>query len=656
MSWLELSTVGSVLVVLASCSSILDEEDDFVCADSAVPPFTTDWESLALHEEAPEWFRDAKFGIYFHWGVYSVPAFGSEWYPRNMHQKNNRVYAHHVETYGDPAEYGYDRFVPMFGAEKFDAEEWVDLFEKAGAQFAGPVAEHHDGFAMWDSELTPWNAKDRGPKRDITGELAAALRKRGMKLVTSFHHARNSLWEKDGKWTGHYDGAKRDFPSVLEDPERAVLYGYVPREEFLAMWLGKLKEVIDSYQPDLMWFDSWLHEIPEEIRQEYLAYYFNRAREWNKDVVVTFKQQDFPRTVAVDDYEKGRADRLTEFTWLTDDTISRGSWCYTQDLRIKPTAEVVHVLIDIVSKNGQLLLNISPKADGTIPDEQKNVLLGLGEWLDVNGEAIYETRPWVIFGEGPTRMKKGGHFVGSLTYTAQDVRFTTRGDTLYAIFLGKPGRTATIASLAAGTGLYGGRVHMVSLLGGEPVLYYSQDAEGLHVVFPDDLPSEHATAIRIEGLRLEEYDAAVVEGLAGGWWGKEKEPTVVGFHEGKAVLNAEDAILVGSLSTETKDGGKTNIGFWDNPADHAAWKVEVPAAGTYEVVGRFAALEAGAFRIAVAGASLEGKSPVTGAWDRFETVSLGTIEIGEAGVHSVKITPVADAWSAINLTFLELRR
>jgi alpha-L-fucosidase len=620
-------------------------------------PYTADWESLERHQAAPDWFRDAKFGIYFHWGVYSVPAFGSEWYPRNMHFQNRNEYRHHVETYGDPIEFGYDKFVPMFKAEKFDADEWAELFEKAGARFAGPVAEHHDGFAMWASKLTPWNAMDRGPKRDLTGELAEAIRKRGMKFVTTFHHARNNLWEKDGKWTGHYQAVKTDFPAALEDPERAILYGYMPREAFLEMWLGKLKEVIDGYQPDLMWFDSWLDEIPEQVRMQYLAYYFNRARDWGKDAVVTFKQTDLPRTVAVDDYEKGRANRLTEFTWLTDDTISRGSWCYTQDLRIKPTKEVVHVLIDIVSKNGQLLLNISPKADGAIPDDQKEVLLGIGKWLQVGGEAIYGTRPWVIFGEGPTRMKKGGHFVGSLSYSAQDIRFTTDGDTLYAVFLGQPAREATIACLGTQIGLCGGTVERVTLLGGQGELSFVQDENGLRVAFPEQLPSDIATAIKIEGLKITDYEPEIDDQLRGSLWQTEKHIPIVKFKEGVAMLAAEDATLMGDkINTEAKDDGKTSIGFWDDPAEYVTWKVEFAEAGVYEVSGRFAAQKQGSFRILVADCALAAKPPVTGAWDAFETVQLGTIEVAEPGKHDVKVTPVADGWAAMNLSFIQLRK
>ena len=468
--------------------------------------YTADWESLKQHDPAPDWFRDAKFGIYFHWGVYSVPAFGSEWYPRNMHNKSgsgrqpkpSREYLHHVQTYGEPTEFGYHKFVPEFRAEKFDAEEWANLFKKAGARFAGPVAEHHDGYSMWDSEHTPWDVMDAGPKRDITGELARAIRKRGMKFVTTFHHARNNLYqiERNGEmvWTGHYEFVKRDFPSLLDDPKNAILYGYIPREKFLKMWKGKLIEVIDKYQPDLMWFDSWLNEIPDEVKMEYLAYYFNKANELGKEVVVTFKQDDLPREVALDDYEKGRADKLTDFVWLTDDTISRGSWCHTQDLQIKSTAEVLRTFIDIVSKNGQLLLNISPMADGTIPDDQKQVLLDMGKWLSKYGEAIYGTRPFVEYGEGPTRMQKGGGFSKMRgRYGAQDIRYTRKGNTVYALILGWPGANKAITMKMFGRGGLAEHVKVtkVSMLGTRERIQWERQASGLVVHTPsttvDDL-------------------------------------------------------------------------------------------------------------------------------------------------------------------------
>jgi alpha-L-fucosidase len=390
-----------------------------------------------------------------------------------------------------------------------------------------------------------------------------------------------------------------------------------------------------------MWFDSWLNEIPESHQKAYLAYYFNKARAWGTDVVVTRKQRDLPLEVSVEDFEKGRLDRLSDHAWLTDDTISRGSWCYTQDLRIKPLREVLHVLIDIVSKNGCLLLNISPKADGTIPDDQKRVLLGIGVWLGKFGEAIYGTRPWVVFGEGPTRMKKSGHFVGTVNYTGNDVRFTTKGDVLYAIFLGQPKGNATVASLATGSGLFGGKVATVALLGHAEPLVHKQDAKGLHVTFPAQLPDENAVVLKIEGLTIAGF----------------KPDLSIRFEGGRARLDASQAVLHGpGIAVERKDNGRPSIGYWDDPSARASWEVRFAEAGIYEVRGRLAALKAGAFTVQVGGVELGAKAPVTGAWDKFETVTLGRVDVEKAGKHTVKVVPVADDWAAINLAWLELAR
>lgn len=466
-------------------------------------PYTADWISLDKHNEAPEWFRDAKFGIYFHWGVYCVPAYGSESYPRHMHELGKKENKHHIETYGDPAEFGYDKFVPMFTAEKFDADQWCDLFVKSGAKFLGPVAEHHDGFAMWDSDVTPWNAADMGPKRDITGELAAAARARDMKFITTFQHARNNLWqqEKNGTqaWEGHFSHAKTNYPQALNDPQRALMYGYMPREEFLQMWSAKLKEFIDKYNPDMMGFGSWLHEIPEKERQEYLAYYFNHAAKTKQEVVVFYKQKDLPQTIGVLALEKGSMDKPTEFAWLTDDTVSYGSWSFTDSLRIKPTQVVLHSLLDIISKNGQLILNVSPKADGSIPEDQQNVLLELGSWLEKYGECVYGTRPFEIYGHGPTVPGKG-QFGGKKTdvaYTAEDIRYTKKGSVVYAIALGWPGSNEPTL-LTGFAGNKADSIAAVSLLGSESAIEFEMTDEGLQVTSPETATDELAIVYKIE--------------------------------------------------------------------------------------------------------------------------------------------------------------
>ena len=470
------------------------------------------WESLAEHNEAPAWFQDAKLGIYFHWGVYSVPAFGDEWYPSRMFYEQNKEFKHHLEKYGHPSEFGYHDFVPMFKAEYFDPEEWADLFQKAGARFAGLVAEHHDGFSMWDSSITPWNSMDKGPKRDIAGELATAFRKRNLKLITTFHHARNlQRFQKETDKNGNvvYQNSHYPFfegmPTSSDDAELKYLYGNIPEAQWLEeVWLGKLKEVIDQYHPDIIWFDSWLDQIPEAYQKEFCAYYLNDADKLGKEVVIVRKQEDLPLEVSVDDLEKSRKNRLEEKTWMTDETVSTGSWCYTEDLKIKPTEDILHVLIDIVSKNGVLLLNISPKADGTIPEDQRNVLLGIGSWLSSYGEAIYGTRPWYDFGEGPTREPEG-HYENhaeflKVKYTTDDIRYTTQGDVIYASILGKPeaGKEYLLKAFAADALPKDVTVEKVSLLGSDAAVSWKKEEQGLRIKVPECRTDEMAVVFKIE--------------------------------------------------------------------------------------------------------------------------------------------------------------
>ena len=389
----------------------------------------------------PEWFKDAKFGIYFHWGVYTVPAFGNEWYPRSMYIKGSPENKHHTAVYGDPSEWPYNYFItgakdkqgnfvqfaPKLKSEggKFDPDEWAQLFADAGAKFAGPVAEHHDGFSMWASKVNPWNAKDMGPKLDLVGLLTDAIRKKNMKVFLSLHHAYNI--------TGYYDHVPH-----TDDPELQMLFGQQGKEKNEAFWLAKLKEVIDGYKPDIVYQDFNLSRISQPVLLQFLAYYYNRAAEWNKQVVATFKD-GLNTKCAVLDYERGGPPDITDNYWLTDDAISSSSWCYTEGIGYYSKTQILHAFLDRISKNGDMILNISPRADGTIPQEQKDVLLAMGSWLKKYGEAVYATRAWEKYGEGPTKMGAAFGTMGAPKEgTAKDIRYTRSKDntTLYAIFLG----------------------------------------------------------------------------------------------------------------------------------------------------------------------------------------------------------------------------
>ncbi len=461
-------------------------------------PYQATWESLRMHT-TPEWFKDAKFGIYTHWGAYAVPAFRSEWYPRNMYNPERPEFAHHSEKFGDPAVFGYKEFIPMFTAEKFDAGEWAELFKRAGAQFAGPVAQHHDGFAMWDSALTEWDAMDMGPRRDIVGELEQAIRDRGMRFVASFHHAFTwKYFEFSYAQDKLHDTEDLDFAGVgglYPEPHEK---GAPESEEFLQDWEDRIREVIDRYRPDYLWFDfGWKEPGFEEYKKSVIAHYYNQGHRWGTDVVVTHKDDHLPPGVAVLDLERGKLNELSQEVWITDTAVDLKSWGYIEDPEYKSVNTLVDNLVDRVSKNGNLLLSIAPRPDGTIPEEQKELLLGIGAWLEVNGEAIYGTRPWLIFGEGSVE-EAGGSFSENKQipdYGAGDIRFTTKGNVLYVIALDRPVDDVRVASLKS---LEKADIVSVEMLGVPGSLEWRLEEDGLFLRLPEGLlPVEHAFVFKV---------------------------------------------------------------------------------------------------------------------------------------------------------------
>ena len=422
-----------------------------VSASAQAQSYEPNWESLTRHQ-TPKWLQDGKFGIYTHWGVYAVHAYGSNttWYSYSLYaDPEGEARKHFEKTFGKLSpDFGYKDLIPMFKAENFNAEEWVDLFEKAGAKFAGPVAEHHDGFAMWDTKYSKWNSVNMGPKRDVIGEWSKALKNHNMKLVTAFHHAAN--WMFFPVWDKRYD---------IGNPKNSGLYGqyHLPDEKrnqaFIDEWYNKIIEVIDNYGPDFIWFDFALDNIPEGYVKDFLAYYYNYAELAGKEVVVTYKDHDIIPGAGVRDLELGQEPNITYNDWITDSSIDdRGAWGYANDLTFKTPNRLIDNLIDRVSKNGYLLLNVGPKPDGTIPEGAKDALLKMGAWLKVNGDAIYGTRPWFVAGEGPTNLgdiERQGFNESNVVYTPEDVRFTEKGDNLYAIFLDWPGEKAQIKTVRA---------------------------------------------------------------------------------------------------------------------------------------------------------------------------------------------------------------
>lgn len=600
-----------------------------VCALCPAATYEPTWESLTQHP-VPEWFKDAKFGIYAHWGVYCVPAYGNEWYPRNMYLQDSDVYKHHVQTWGDPSTFGYKDFIPLFKAEHFDAEEWAELYEQAGAKFAGPVAEHHDGFSMWASRVNRWNAADMGPKRDVVGELVRALRKRDIKIIASFHHAYN--------FQGYYT-AKEGWDTA--DPRYADFYGQLAPEVAHRRWLAKLKEVIDAYQPDQIWFDFGLGKIPDDFKQQMAAYYYNQEQAWGKPVIITRKNDYLPEGVGVLDIERGKMEGAAPFLWQTDDSVATNTWCWTSGIHLKSAEELVHELIDIVSKNGVLLLNVCPKADGTFPDDQKALLREIGDWLRVNGPAIYGTRPWTIHGEGPNLYDRGrglgGTAQGQVEFSSADVRFTTRDQRLYAIALGWPGGPMTLESLRVEKATPDAAVR---LLGSSARVDFRVDDQKRMTLLPPKLdadarPCRHAFAFELSGFTLAVDPFAL--------------PGAVTLAADKALLNGRQ------LRTEER-GGRTNIGFWDRPDEDVHWLARVDRAGRYTVRAELAAA-AGDSRLTLSAGreSVSFTVPRTATWDNARWVPVGTLEFDAPGVYHI-ILKAADpsVWRAVNVWQIQL--
>ncbi|MBN2036151.1 MAG: alpha-L-fucosidase [Chitinispirillaceae bacterium] len=463
----------------------------------AATTYQATWASVDKHPPAPEWFKDAKFGIYFHWGVFSVPAFGSEWYPNNMYNTSTPEYTHHVATYGTPAAWPFNNFIDgandkngnrvQFAPKlktaggNFDPDEWAQLFDSAGAKFAGPVAEHHDGFSMWNSQVNEWNSVGKGPKLDLASLFEKAIRAKGMKYIMTMHHA------------FHYNGFYYYAPTP-SDPSLQKLFGKMSRAKEDTLWYNKLKEIIDLYKPDLIWHDMNLPDVPESMRLKFLAYYYNAAVDWGKEVVVTWKVREggFNTNGEVGDYERGGPANIVTPYWLTDDAISSSSWCYTVGIGYYSTIEMLHAFIDRVSKNGNMLLNISPMADGSIPQAQRTVLYNIGDWLRKFGESIYSTRAWTVFGEGPTQMG-GGDFSTPRAGTNRDFRYTRTKDTatLYAIALGWPGNGTQITMSSITSARF--TANGVYLFGATPGSFtkintFTQNAQGLTFSMPSTQP------------------------------------------------------------------------------------------------------------------------------------------------------------------------
>ncbi|KAH6638744.1 alpha-L-fucosidase [Boeremia exigua] len=485
----------------------------------ATGPYDPTWASTDAHNASPEWFRDAKFGVYWHWGAFTTPQFASEWYGRYVYESDSASRREHTRRYGAPEVWGYDNFVtgandlngsfvqfhPVLSSKGgvWDPEDWIAAINASGARFAGPVAEHHDGYSMWDSKVNEWNSVSYGPGIDLVKLWERFIKPTGMKFMIAMHQAFNT--------NGFYEYAPQQTNSSLQK-----FYGQLGKEKSDELWLAKQLEILDHVQPDMIWNDyaldapGWCGGFPcnigEQQRLAFLAHYFNRGVEWGKEVLTTYKHFDsgLRDTSAVSDFERGGPADIVRPYWLTDDAISASSWSYTVGIRYYNSKQMIHSLLDRISKNGNMLLNISPTAAGILPDEQRKVLSDIGLYLTRFGESVYETRAWDIYGEGPNT-SGGGSFTAPLTGNSSDIRFTRNKakDVLYASILGWPNNTSvSIKSLASGAGVDLSNLASIELLGDASGQYvevadWNQDDSALTIRLPSKPSKSHAYVLKL---------------------------------------------------------------------------------------------------------------------------------------------------------------
>ncbi len=449
------------------------------------------WESLAQKNATPQWYQDAVLGFYFHWGAYSVPAIGC-WGPHNMYKAGSWPYERVKKLYGEPGrEWGYKDFIPLWKADKWDPDYWASLFKHAGADFAGPCAEHHDGFALWDTAYDEWNSVDMGPRIDIVKKTLDAVREHGMKTVITVHYWRTYVFFNYGRKLCP-DGVD------VNDPAYAGLYGPAHEVEEMfptnypgedwpkSYWeerVNKTKELIDKYRPDSIWLEIMDQgKPPEPMKREMLAHYFNAAEGWGEEVVITHKHSDLPDSCSPLDVEVGVLDEPRQQKWQTDIPLG-DSWAYTPNVGCKEPDELVDLVVNNVSKNGLTLFSVAPKADGTLPEEQVEGLKKLGEWMAINKPALYATTPASFDKAGTYNWKSG-----SLRYLRKDKY-------LYAIDLEKPTAPRVIPDVTAVSG------SEIKMLGSDKSLTWRQDGDDLVIEeFPDPLPCDYAWSFKIQVL------------------------------------------------------------------------------------------------------------------------------------------------------------
>lgn len=629
-------------------------------------PFKPTWESLETYE-TPVWFRDAKFGIFMHWSINSVAPGGNDgWYGRQMYMQKGapwgNAYAHHVKTFGHPSVFGYKDLIPLWKAERFDPVELVALYKKAGARYIVPVAVHHDNFDTYASTYQPWNSVNMGPKRDIIGEWEKATRAAGLRFGASSHSDRARGWfdfarksdtegplagipydglltkaDGKGKWWEGYDPVDLYGPALLTGEKSEQ--GKADLARYNTAWLNRTLELVNKYQLDLLYFDSNM-PMGDLGLQVTASLYNNRIKNGKTEGVLNIKWNPRRRAV-VEDLEKGLSNFVRPYPWQLDASINN-MW-FADDLPLELTAaRIVHTLVDCSSKNGNLLLNVALRADGTTDPEERRRLLEVGAWLDLNGEAIYATRPTHLWGEGPTPVKNWLSVDKHLpAFTAADIRYTARDSYLYAIVMRLPDSVAHLRALRTDAGVFDGEISRVEILGCPEPVRWTRDALGLHVTLPASVKArpnaDLGIALKISGLTALARDG-VVRPLA----------------DGTVQLPCWDAKITGDrLAPMDFEPALSN---WDRDNEYATWDFVCPAPGRYELQAYYTADKGdAAAQIQTPWGVFDWLAAKTKDDKTFKLVTIATINVPKAGRHSLTIKPVAGQWKPVKLSYLQLK-
>ncbi len=631
------------------------------CADDKAPavklpvaagPFQPTMKSLKEYK-CPDWFRDAKFGIWAHWGPQAVPMDG-DWYARGIYEQGSGHYKYHIEHYGHPSEFGYKDIIPLWKAEKWNPDRLMQLYKKAGAKYFVSMGSHHDDFFLWNSKLHKWNAVNMGPKRDVVGDWQKAAKKYGLRFGVSEHLGASFTWfqashgsDKTGPKAGvPYDGANPQYQDLYHFPARPGDSGWYSNDpRWQRQWYAEIKELVDNYHPDLLYSDGGV-AFGNDVGLSMIAHLYNSDAALHggqTEAIYNCKQKSEGRWV--EDLERGIMPKIDPNPWQTDTSI--GDWFYNRNWKFRPVSWVIHMLVDNVSKNGNLLLNVVQRPDGSLDADVEKMLAQLADWTAVHGEAIFGSRPWLVYGESAVRVK-GGAFGEDFKYNAKEIRFTTKGSVLYAIALGWPeDGQIVVHSLAKPAGENINNITAVSLLGYDGKIAWKQTAEGLVVTLPEKKVSEYTTGLKIIGTELK--PAAIAAPASS---------TIKPDRRGNLSLDADAADLHGDGIKVEQRGSRSNLGFWDNSADWASWKADFPKPGVYKVTGQFA-LNDGESEVAleVGGKQLVAKVTKTGDWDKFGEVAFGTVEMEKSGVQEVKVCARdAKTWRAVNLCVVKFTR